>query len=285
MICASIYEYEMRQNLRQIQIPEEKIISGKVELENLLKYPDIFDSSKIIAFQNQKISFENQEILENIRKIISRNRFKDMSNGLEWMKGLSLVAGGMAVGYDYMYVMLRILHAKKPRSILEMGLGQTSKILARFQKETNCSYDIVEQDENWYKFFKNELDLSDKACVHIKPMKQVYNTVYNTEVNCFTDFESVILRKKFDFISIDGPFGGNNKLSRADILPYIPQCLKESFSIMLDDCAREGEKNMVRELEDILRKNQIEYHKVVYGEDKQFALITSTDNSFLCSLY
>ena len=53
------------------------------ELENLLQYPEIYDVSRIIAFQNQ-------EILASIKRIEARNRFWDMSSGFTYMKNISL---------------------------------------------------------------------------------------------------------------------------------------------------------------------------------------------------
>lgn len=54
---------------------------------------------------------------------------------------------------------------------------------------------------------------------------------------------------------------------------------------MLDDYEREGEKNMIYELENILKKRNFKYHKKVYGKYRQFCLLTSEKNKFLCSLF
>ena len=199
------------------------------------------------------------------------------------MQDLSLIAGEWAVGYHYMYVMLRVLLNKKPSSVLEMGLGQSSKILARYQNYSKCHYDIVEQDETWYQFFCSELDLSDQVSVHIRPIEQRYNEKYGVYVNSYVNFNTVIDAHKYELISIDGPWG-SEKISRVDILPYIPKCLEESFCILIDDYECDGEQNMICELESVLQHNQIEYYKAVYEGDKKFCLITSKDNSFLCTL-
>lgn len=273
----------MRENLNRLQIVEEKIVSGKMDLKNLLKYPDIFDVYKIIAYQNHKIIMETQINLKEIQRINSRNQFYDLARGIDWMHNLSITAGGWAVGYHYMYVMLRILLNKKPNMILEMGLGQSSKILATYQKSTKCHYDVIEQDEGWYQFFKSEFNLSEDINVYIRPVEQVYNAKYEVRVNIYADFNSIISDKKYELISIDGPWG-SEMLSRIDILSNIPQCLEKSFCIMLDDYERDGEKNMIFELENLLQNNQIEYHKAVYRGDKEFCLITSKDNHYLCSL-
>lgn len=241
ILCASIYELEMRKNLKQLQIPEEKIISGKMDLDNFSNYPNIFDIDKIIVYQNQKILKTMQANLKETQKIISRNRFYDLIIGIDWMQNLSITAGEWTVGYYYMYVMLRTLLTKKPNRILELGLGQSSKILARYHSYMNCHYDIVEQDESWYQFFASEFDLSNEINVYIRPIEQVYNKKYRININSYTNFNTVILDKKYEFISIDGPWGSEG-ISRIDILSHIPQCLEKNFCIMLDDYERDGEK-------------------------------------------
>ena len=43
-----------------------------------------------------------------------------------------------------------------PTHILEMGLGQSSKVIMSYQRHSGCSYKIIEQDEAWYNLFKKE---------------------------------------------------------------------------------------------------------------------------------
>lgn len=278
ILIASSFEQEIRQHLKSLNITDEKIISGNLDLSNILDNLLIFDINKVIAHQNNKIEQITQQV-------VSRNLFYDMCKEIPWIKkDISIIGGGWSVGYDYMYVMLRALQVIKPASILEMGLGQSSKILIHYQKYSRCKYDIMEQDENWYQFFLKETDVPDEVNIHIKPLITEYNTKYETYVNYYTGFNTVINKNKYSFISIDGPWGSDG-LSRADILPYIPNCLENSFCIMLDDYERPGEQNMIHELERIMHENNIEYFKKVYGSYKKFCIIVSADNEFLCSLY
>lgn len=60
-------------------------------------------------------------------------------------------------------------------------------------------------------------------------------------------------------ILVDGPFGGRSERSRRDIVPYLPQILAEEFVIMIDDCGRKGEENLVQEIRGILNKHNIEH--------------------------
>ena len=54
-------------------------------------------------------------------------------------------------------------------------------------------------------------------------------------------------------------FGELSELSRRDLVPYLPKILAEDFVIMIDDCGRKGEENLVQEIRGILNKHKIEH--------------------------
>lgn len=276
LIASAKFEREMTETLININVPKEKIILANLEYFHIIQNLDIFDIKKFIAWQND-------EIQQNQREILAHNRFNDMRKGVSWLtKEIQIIGGRWAVGYYYMYIMLHILLSKKPKSILEMGLGQSSKILINYHINSKANYEIIEQNEEWLSFFLQENYIPEDVKVHIKPVQKEYNAQYGTYIYTYGEIQDIIQRK-YDLISIDGPWGSEG-ISRQDILSYIPGCLEDSFCIMLDDYGREGEKNMISELEKILKDNGIEYCKGIYKGDKEFCLIVSKDNSFLCSL-
>ena len=56
------------------------------------------------------------------------------------------------------------------------------------------------------------------------------------------------LNLKFQFVSIDAPYGTEKKgLNLADILDFIPDYIDSSFVIVLDDAQRRGEMKMISE--------------------------------------
>ena len=124
ILCASDYENEMRRTLKELHVPDEKIISGKLNYENILEHKYLFDISHFLLYQNQNIE-------KSVNVLIERNRFCDIRQGLEWLdETISITGdGAWAVGYDYLSVLCKILQIMKPQNILEMGLGQSSKVI------------------------------------------------------------------------------------------------------------------------------------------------------------
>ena len=82
---------------------------------------------------------------------------------------------------------------------------------------------------------------------------------------------------------IDAPKGCEG-FSRVDILNIIPQCLHESFIIMLDDSQRNGEQNTIKEVLHVLDNHNIKYTTGVYSGEKDVIVIASDDNKFFCSM-
>ena len=211
--------------------------------------------------------------------------FTDTVKGLEWYDVKSLSPGRWAVGYNYMYVLVRALEAIKPRSILELGLGQSTKIMASYFKNLNDGeyYDVVEQDKEWADFFSNgeKIDNIVGMTIHTR---SIYTKEYKgADIYAYEDFDSVVKNKKYSLISIDGPWG-SDIYSRMDILNYIPSILNDSFAILVDDYNRYGEKAMVRELTKILKNNGIEYDMGMYSGEKDMLIIMSKDYKYLISL-
>ena len=64
----------------------------------------------------------------------------------------------------------------------------------------------------------------------------------------------------------------------------MPDCLDESFVIIIDDYNRKGEKKTVYEIEQILKQNGISYAKGIYYGDKQCMVICSKNLKFVCSM-
>ncbi|MBR1729657.1 MAG: hypothetical protein IJ728_09065 [Selenomonadaceae bacterium] len=98
----------------------------------------------------------------------------------------------------------------------------------------------------------------------------------------------MVAERKFDFISIDGPYGfdvsGTIPCARIDILPYLPSCLNESFCIVIDDFERQGEQNTVKIIKNILMQNNIKFSEGVYSGSKDLYLLSSEDLSWLCTM-
>lgn len=221
----------------------------------LQKLKDFIIKGNFLVSKSEEHQAQCAEMSRNIQELLWRDIFADTVKGYAWYNGKSLSLGRWAIGYNYAYVLVRVLEEFKPKRILECGLGQSSKIIADYiASEDGAVYDIVEQDPNWVDFFKQNCRFGERVQIHIRDIIESNVSIQGTKSYIYKDFDSVVKGKKYALLSIDGPWG-SELYSRIDILDHIPSILQDDFVIMVDDFERIGERNMVNLLKERLNQN------------------------------
>ena len=233
---------------------------------------------------------ENQHTLYNQnREIIFANVFHDTIKGSKWFPSdFPLSPGRGALGYPALYVLYRVLNEFHPQNILEMGMGQSTKVIGLYNNYyPECRHQVVEHDPEWISFFCNHFDLPSTTKVVELPLMNADIQLDEISSNTimYNGFPQAFEGQVFDFICIDGPYGFNNpQYSRIDIIGILPECLTKSFVIILDDCDRKGEQNTFNMICDILKEHNIEHNSSIYYGEKGTGIIVSPDYSFMCSM-
>lgn len=202
-----------------------------------------------------------------------------------WLKDKTFSPGRWAVGYPYLYVMYRVLNETRPKRILELGLGQSTRMIAQYAAAfQDVEHIVVEHDPEWVEFFCNDFPLPKNTKVIMLEREMVpYKDA--DAVRVFKGFKETFLGQKFDFISVDAPLGADMKqYSRIDVLNLIPDGLDGNFAIMIDDCDRIGETHTVAEIENKLQEADVAYKRGRYSGRKDCVVICSERQGFLSSL-
>ena len=298
-----IYEMAVKNSTKRATILEdmqgmfEKLFAD-LQVENnkgsridKLKFYNIFqdvnteddDFKKDIDFIKNRVYTVERQARENEWAQI----FHDTLRGSEWLKDVSLSPGRCALGYAGIYALYRILEEFQPKKILEMGLGQSTKIIGSYAAKKEVKHSIVEHDESWIDFFwtKNK-KTENTRMVHLERKEEIYHGRWvntNTPIKFYKDFKESFGNEKFDFIFVDGP-QGSKEYSRVDVTEILPECLEKSFVIMIDDSGRQGEYRTISMIVNILKKSNIEVCMATYDGLKNTTIIVSKDLAFLCSL-
>lgn len=260
---------------------------------------DVLQYIANLSFQVKKIENKLQLLENKLQRIgdtanyskrlsnetIWASVFNQVTEASEWLKDTKFTPGRWAVGYPYLYVMYRILNEMHPNSILELGMGQTTHMITQYvDYYHNIDHSVVEHDQGWIDFYTNRSNLSE--CTEVIKLEIDFQSYKEEkEIPVYCDCKESLEGRMFDFISIDGPISKKgSQFSRIDILRLLPKYLKKSFIIMLDDYDRTGERNMARELEEILAINKIEYKTGIYSGEKDVYLCCSSDLSFFSTL-
>lgn len=223
-----------------------------------------------------------EQSIRSVNEIEWANIFNNTINKSSWFNVQSVSPGRWAMGYPALYILYRILNDIKPKSILEFGLGESTKFTYQYiisQKLNELI--IIEHDPEWVEYFKSQI-FNVQDYVTLLPLDRI--TYDGEPVAIYSNLLPNICNKQFDFIIIDGPFGAKKK-SRSQILEIIENnLLMNDFIILLDDYERAGEMQTGDLIFSLLNKKSISYVKGVYSGKKDTLIICSEKYRFLTSL-
>lgn len=210
---------------------------------------------------------------KDISELNWANIYHDTSKGKNWLQNLSISPYNMSVNYSMLYILTRIFSDFKINSVLEFGLGESSKFINSFAElnSKEMKHIVVEHDQKWIDFYKkNVSELCEIICLEL-----VNINVNEIIIQTYYKLDSVCKVNSFDLYIVDGPHGLNS-YSRYDIC-LIAQKFSENdeFLIIIDDFQRKGEKDTYAHLIKILKaKNLITYTKEFVSIKNQLLIAT-----------
>lgn len=258
---------------------ELQVQSGKLQLDELDK------QIKSLSNLSDVVRRQAADSARHASEAVWAQIFNNTISGSMWLRDTAFSPGRWAVGYPYLYVMYRVLNETRPKHILELGLGQSTRMIAQYAAAfDNVEHIVVEHDPEWIKFFCNSFKLPQNTKV-IMLEREMVSFKEAEAVRVFKGFKERFQGQKFDFISVDAPLGSDMKqYSRIDVLELLPDGLADSFVILLDDAERKGETHTICEIENLLGYYNIAYERGRYSGKKDCVLISTSDLRFLSSL-
>ena len=125
----------------------------KIEAD-LLEIKRLCNTSQDMLNQTKAFSYQ---AYRNTNELIWAQNFNSVTENSSWLVDRRFAAGRWAVGYQYLYAVYRILEETHPQSILELGLGQSTKLLGQYvSSEKNAMHRVTEHDPNWIEAFRAE---------------------------------------------------------------------------------------------------------------------------------
>lgn len=270
---------------------EKLQIKGLERMADESKFKDIFDSNKN---EVREITDKLEQLTRMVWIVERRVRdnewatvFNNTITGSEWLHRVSLSPGRCALAYPGLYALYRSLDEFRPKKILEMGLGQSTRVISAYSKYFDAGHYIVEHDETWIQFFLDKYGKGEKTeIVCLNRREEIYQGRWiqtKTPIKFYEGFKEKFQGEKFDFVFIDGP-QGSQEVSRVDFTELLPEALEESFVIMIDDSERHGESATINVICNILQNAGISILIGVYDGIKDTTLIVSSNLRFLLSL-
>jgi hypothetical protein len=207
-----------------------------------------------------------------LNELMWANIYRETIKDVPWLKNFSISPGIMAANFSLLYLLAKILKDNKISSILEFGLGQSTRFIESFtiHNHSITRHDVVEDSNDWAQIFDNDRSSQYKT---IFPTKSKIKK-HDISIQIFKDLKDQI-EKSYDLYLIDGPRGLPN-YSRYDICEIASSFeINSEFIIIIDDYNRIGEKQTVKDLLCILNEKKIKTsHKVFSGTKDQIVIAT-----------
>jgi len=170
------------------------------------------------------------------------NIYHDSIKDKNWLTDLSISPGRWAVNYSFLYILVRVMNDCKPQRVIELGLGESTKIVSEFIKHQlpNTDHIICEHDLAWTKNFTSRYSLSANSIIQYLALRQ--DIIEGFPVNCYSDLS--VISGAFNLYIVDGPFG-SPRFSRYDLVRLVKSLTSiNDFVIIIDDYNRSGEAEM-----------------------------------------
>ena len=225
------------------------------------------------------------------REIYYSNLYHDSIRGRRYLENLPLNVGNWAGNYCMMYLLNRLLHENDFKTIVELGLGESTKmILAYLSTVSDKQFINVEHDMSWQELFLHNYHglihnakQTNQCSFNISPIvhKTITSTLLNPETiesnSYFGDDEvisPVVLRA--NLYIVDGPLGSKT-FGRPDFIRIAEEMdVDHQFVAIFDDCNRDPELQSFEVVERTLIERRIEYvtRKDFVGLKTVFVLAT-----------
>ena len=190
--------------------------------------------------------------------------------------------------------LVKVLSLCKPNSILELGSGQTTKILAHYGR-SNPSAQIltIEESPAWHSRLSIAIAPPTNHQYCCSPLHASEVVLPNNRgvasTNWYSDGEALLLNRRFQLILVDGPTNycrGDQFVpySRSGLLPYLPSILADSFVVLIDDTENYGYLQTARAIrQSIVEAGRSVRAFEVHGVKSQ-TVLCSPDLQFLQSV-
>ncbi|SRR6056297_364581 len=180
-----------------------------------------------------------------------------------------------AASYSYLYLLLRLVQDHRSLRILELGAGQSTRLLNEFIGQQVEGVTTLEHDADWAARIGDEV----RTAIHHAPLDK-----RRFAGHAFAGYDPSILgeKKTFNVLLVDGPRGSRRR-SRWTALEFLDQCLDEEFVVIFDDAERRGEIQTIARALQMLDARGVRYGvQLTRSVNSQFLIATP---GFAAALY
>ncbi|WP_452224241.1 hypothetical protein [Lacinutrix chionoecetis] len=237
--------------------------------------------NKILRVIKEQVKLQRLSYLQ-LKEIEWAHIYHDSIRGKAAIEKLPLNIGRWAGNYAFFYLLNRILTDFKPKSILELGLGESTKFISTFidNYAQDTKHIIIEHNAEWKNLFSSSFKLSAQS--EIKILNLIEEENQGHKYKSYSDINS--LKTTFNLYLIDGPLG-SDRFSRYDCVTLAKNFKEEDqFIILFDDYEREAEKETAEDLLKVLENKNIKFYTKEFKGNKTVLVIATSAYKYITSV-
>lgn len=204
-------------------------------------------------------------------EIRARDLLRRVECVTRWVPVPIYPAGG-AAGALLLYVLTRALRELPVTRVLELGAGQTTRLLDSWARAHDGTVVTFEHDLHWATKVAETVDPSRTQVLHL-PLEDY--PAPGCSVKWYgVPRDNVLPRRDFDLVVVDGPVG-TKRYSRYGIVERIPEWLNKDWAVIWDDLDRPADLESFGALVNRLRSMNVAHDHVILDGDRTIGLVHS----------
>jgi hypothetical protein len=201
---------------------------------------------------------------------------------------------GAAASPTLQLTIVKILALCAPDTVLELGSGQSTKVLAQFARAHPAAQILtIEEDAGWHQRLSSTLEAPPNhryvtSALEPRDVRLPKNRG-RVSTSWYRDGEALVEGRRFQLIIVDGPTNFRRgdefvRYSRAGVIPVLPSILADSFAVVIDDTDNFGYVLTARSMEEAIVVSGRRVHSFHIHGVKSQTVLCSPDWQFLRSV-
>ena len=145
---------------------------------------------------------------------------------------------------DFLNLLIEILERKRPKVIVEAGSGVSSMVISEWlmKNAPETVHFALDHEEKYADLTRQRVRNPNTQVIHA-PLRNypLDGTGYQ-----WYDLDQIPIEDKIDLLIVDGPPAPLHQYARYPALPLLSDKMADGATLILDDCIRESEREIVR---------------------------------------
>lgn len=239
----------------------------------LTTFVRFFRNYRYRSMQNRIVKMHNLQHFKSDDWCRSELRARDLlcraEKAVSWVP-VPLYPVGGAAGPLLLYLLIRILDEMPVKNILELGAGQSTRLLDAWAQENQGHVVTFEHDKLWADTVSSSINQNSTQVLHLPLVEMDTDRGKVNWYACPSD--GVLPESGFDLVLVDGPVGSKN-LSRYGIVEKVPELMGKEWVIVWDDLDRLSDLQSFAFFIEKLRANGLKHNHILLDGDRTVGIV------------